>query len=187
MKKLRILTTMALATILWAACNKDETKTSPEDPENEFMTTVRLVATNDADASDVQTASWVKLDPTDTAAPDLSNATLNLKANANYTLTVAFLDQSQTPEEDLTEEIWERRNYHLVCFEPAAALDVQITSTDHDDNAGQYRVGLTNALVTGAVSSGDLEVTLHHQPNVKNGDCAPGSVDADVHFTVNIQ
>ncbi len=187
MKKLLAIITVAAGLCTLAACNKDEKQVSPEDPENEFMTTVRLVAENTADPSDVDSASWVKLNPDDTTAPDLSHATLNLKANATYTLHVKFLDETKTPPEDLTEEIWERRNYHLVCFDAAQGLNAAITRTDLDDNTPQLPVGLTNSLTTGATSEGNLEVTLHHQPNVKNGDCAPGSIDADVNFTVNIQ
>jgi hypothetical protein len=39
----------------------------------------------------------------------------------------------------------------------------------------------------GDSSSGRLHVTLHHQPNIKNGSCSLGSTDADVYFNVTIR
>lgn len=172
--------------ILWTSCKKSEKAVAPPDPGNEFLTTVELIATNASDASDVQTAKWVKINPDDTSAPDISAAYLNLKPNSVYNVDVKFLDETQSPAEDITEEIEERANYHLVCFDVASNLNLTIVRTDHDSNNPPLEVGLENQFTTGNVSSGNLEVTLHHQPNLKNGDCAPGSIDADVNFTINI-
>jgi len=188
MKKTRIilLTTAITLTAFWSSCKKDEKAVAPPVPENEFLTTVELVVTNAANPSDVQTAKWEKLNPDDTTAPDLSHAFLNLKQNATYNVAVKFLDATQTPVADITGEIQDRANYHLICFGIASGLNLQATRTDHDNNTPPLEVGLQDVFTTGGASSGNLEVTLHHQPNVKNGDCAPGSIDADVNFTVTI-
>jgi len=188
MKKVHIVLLMSVMTCLlfWTSCKKEEQAVAPPEPGNEFLTTVELVATNANDPADVQTGKWVKLNPDDTSAPDISQAFLNLKKNAVYHVAVSFLDETQTPAEDVTEEIRERQNYHLVCFDIAPGLDLTVHRTDHDTNTPALEVGLEADFTTGDAGSGDLEVTLHHQPNVKNGDCAPGSIDADVNFTINI-
>lgn len=188
MKKQHIilLTTGITLATMWSACNKQEQAVAPPVPGNEFITTVELVATNAADPADVDTAKWVKLDPTDTTAPNLTKAFLNLKKNATYNVQVLFLDETQTPAADVTAEIKERENYHLICFGIAAGLNLSVQRTDHDTNNPPLEVGLQDQFTTGAASNGNLEVTLHHQPNVKNGDCAPGSIDADVNYTINI-
>jgi hypothetical protein len=185
-RNLVFMTTIATLLIFWTACNKKEQAVAPPVPGNEFLTTVELVATNAADPTDTQTAKWVKLNPDDTSAPDISHAKLNLKKNANYNVQVKFLDETKTPAEDITSEIQDRENYHLVCFTIAAGLNLTVTRTDHDTNNPPLEVGLQDLFAAGAASSGNLEVVLHHQPNVKNGDCAPGSIDADVNYTVNI-
>ena len=57
---------------------------------------------------------------------------------------------------------------------------------DHDTNPKQYEVGLVDLFTTTGISSGKLDITLHHQPNVKDGTCTPGSTDMDATFNVNI-
>lgn len=178
---------IAIIAIFAVSCNKEQA-VAPPNPDNEFITTVELVATNASDATDVQTAKWVKLNPNDTSAPNLTQAFLNLKANAVYNVAVKFLDETKTPVSDITSEILARENYHIICFGVASALNLTVKRTDHDTNTPTaFEVGLQDAFTTTAASSGNLEVTLHHQPNVKNGDCAPGSIDADVNFTINIK
>jgi len=181
------LVALGLALIFWTSCNKDEQVVSTPDPENEFMTTVKLIAVNVNDPGDMDTASWVDLDPEGSAQPDLSNAFLNLKANATYNVQVQFWDESKTPAENITPEIKERQNYHLICFSPDGSLNLTVTKTDRDNNNPPLPVGLEDQFETGGASSGDLNVTLRHQPNVKDGTCAPGSTDANVDFQINIQ
>ncbi|MGH2566307.1 MAG: hypothetical protein ACRDE5_17440, partial [Ginsengibacter sp.] len=61
-----------------------------------------------------------------------------------------------------------------------------VTRTDLDTNTPPLPIGLQDDFVTGAAGTGTLNVQLRHQPNAKNGTCAPGSSDADVDFTINI-
>ncbi len=186
MKKISFVLSLFTATALfWASCNKEEKVVSPPAPGNEFLTTVKLVAKNIADTTDVVTAKWVDLNPNG-GSPDLSQATLNLRKNAVYNVSVSFLDETKTPAEDITTEVRDRANYHLVCYGIYAGLNLTVVRTDKDTNVPTLELGLTTDFTTGAVSSGNLEVSLHHQPNVKNGDCDRGSTDADVNFTVNI-
>lgn len=170
-----------LVLIFWASCKKEEAAVAVPEPGNEYLTTVMLLATNAADSSDMVSAKWVSIPG---AAIDTSHITLNLKKNASYKVSVKFLDESKSPSSDITPEILERANYHLICFNVAPALQMTVAATDHDTNTPALPIGLSNLFTTTGVSSGNLELLLHHQPNVKNGDCSPGSVDADVNFTV---
>ena len=164
------------------ACSKAE-KNVTEQPDNELLTTVELKAVNTTDATDTPSAKWASIPG---GSLDTSRAILNLKKNASYNVSVMFLDESKTPASDLTGEIRARGNYHLVCFNVSGGLTLAVSPTDHDSNSPALPIGLSDLLTTGAASAGRLEVILHHQPNVKTGDCAPGSIDADVNFTVNI-
>lgn len=187
MKKI-IITVAAIAAsmILVNSCKKDEQNVQPPEPDNEVITTVQLKAVNAADSTDTVTAKWVKLNPADTSAPDLSHAVMNLKKSAVYNVSVSFLDETQSPAGDITAEVRDRANYHLVCFTPASGLNVVVAATDRDTHTPALPVGLSNTFTTGAVSSGALRVQLHHQPTLKTGDCSLGSIDADVSFTVNV-
>ena len=182
-KKIVLLTSIITLLIFWTACNKKEQAVAPPLPGNEPLTTFVLKATNTTDATDTPSARWIQLDPTGTAAPDTSHATLNLKKNASYNVVVQLLDSN----DDITSEIKDRENYHLFCFDIAPGLNLTVTRTDHDTNPTPLQVGLTDLFVTTGASSGGLEATLHHQPNVKDGTCSPGSIDIDAFFTVKIQ
>lgn len=176
-----------ILTVLWGSCKKDEQAVAPPVPENEFLTTVELKVVNESDPSDAQTASWIDLDPDDDTPPDVSKAKLNLKANTKYTVQVLFWDDTKTPRGDVTAEIKERENYHLICFTATSGLDLTVKRTDHDTNSPALEVGLEDEFTTGAASSGTLNVELRHQPNVKDGTCDPGSTDADVNYQITIQ
>lgn len=187
MKKILKVAALSVAlTALLNACNKDEKNVDAPPPDNEVITTVQLKAVNVADSTDTMTAKWVKMDPADTSAPDVSHAVLNLKKNTVYNVEVSFLDESQSPADDITAEVRDRGNYHLVCLTPATGLNLMIAATDQDTHTPALPIGLSNTFTTGAVSSGSLQVQLHHQPTLKTGDCSLGSIDADVSFTVNV-
>lgn len=196
-------------------CNKSESTVTPAPPSNEFLTTVELKLQNTADATDTMTAIWRQLDPTGAALPDTSKAILNLKANATYSAQVIILDETQTPPAVVSDEIYDRRNYHLFFFQPTPIssanliisntttnipvsdgtvtsatgpyLNLVVTRTDLDGNNPALQIGLTDNFVTGAASTGWLRVVLRHQPNVKNGTFDPGSSDLDVNYKVTIQ
>ena len=111
-----LLTTLGLA-----GCNKDEEVVSPS-VANEAITTMTLTATNAANASDTQTATWEQLldaqgNPVATG-PNVSQANLNLKPNATYNVTVGLLDKTQTPAFDVGAEIKDRANIHSFFFQP---------------------------------------------------------------------
>jgi hypothetical protein len=147
--------------------------------------------------------------------PNVSQANLTLKPNTTYNVTVGLLDKTQTPTFDVAAEIKERANIHSFFFQPlpttqalvipaptgadsyplpiptplptGAPLNLTVTRTDLDTNTTPLPVGLTDRFVTGAASTGYLQVVLRHQPNVKDGTFAPGSTDFDAGFKVTIQ
>jgi len=184
-KTITIIAAGCLLALLFYACKKDEKTVAPPVPGNEFLTTVRLVATNANDPSDVQVASitdtTIIADPPDS----INMPTLNLKANSTYHVQVLFLDETKKPAGNVTDDIYDRRNYHLVCFDIQGA-DLTVTRTDLDTNNPPLPIGLQDDFKTGAVSTGTLNVQLRHQPNAKNGTCAPGSSDADVTYNIHI-
>jgi hypothetical protein len=184
MKKQNLILFTAIASLLiiWSSCNKQVQKPAVN-IANEPLTTVELLATNTADPTDTPSAKWIQLDPTGAIPPDTSHATLTLRHNAAYNVQIKVLDSLN----DVTPTIIERENYHLFCFDIAAGLNLTVTRTDHDNNNPSLPIGLADQFVTSAVSTGSFDVTLRHQPNVKDGTCAPGSTDIEGYFTVKIK
>jgi len=201
------LMTLSIFLFTWTACNKKAEYTAPIVPGNEPITTLQLIAQNLNEPSDIDTAVWTQLN-TNGGPIDFSKAHMTLKANASYRFYVNFLDLDFAPSLDtpyyVTGEIQARQNFHLVCFQAdnsffggfavatpswgtTTASALNIYREDSDANTPRLAVGLVDSIVTGADSSaGILDVTLHHQPNVKNGSCDPGSIDLDATDTIYI-
>ncbi|GAA4470464.1 hypothetical protein GCM10023093_31800 [Nemorincola caseinilytica] len=185
MKHLKLIPFFILLAL--AACRRDKDDSPRQDPDNEVVTTVQLRAVNVADTTDVVTAEWRDLTP-NTGDPDLTKAYLVLRRNAVYDVSATILDETHVPIKDVGYQIWQRADYHLVCYARAAGLDLTIVRTDHDNHNPKMELGLLTKWTTGAASNGNLRISVRHQAGVKNGtDCGLGSNDAEVNFSVRVE
>lgn len=174
---------MFLMLSVFTACDSDD----PEPVnEEELITTVELTFTNDNDASDVVTASFTDLDGEGGNDPIIDN--ISLMANATYTLTVKFLNEEETPAEDITEEVEEEDEDHQVFY---VATGAEFTYAYGDQDSNQNPLGLTGTVTTGAASNGTLQVILIHEPNktaagVRDGDPTNAGIESDIDVTFNL-
>lgn len=141
---------------------------------------------------------------------------ITLAPSTEYALAIAFVDDLVDPPEDVTEEIREEAEDHLVfvlgdavsgpasaspsAFVEHAYADVESDYTD-DSKGGDLPVGLANTLVTDAPGMGTLRVVLRHLPDLNEtpqkaadlperlaaGEELPGDVDVDVSFPLLVQ
>lgn len=184
----------------FAACSDDDGGSTNE---NEVITTVvlRFAPTS----GDAVTATFNDPDGDGGAAPTVDPVSLT---PGNYTLTVQFQNRLVTPPEDITEEVSEEHDVHLLLFTGSAVVGPATTNTagpltqsyaDTDGNG--LPVGLTDNIVASA-GTGQLTVTLRHMPpeeppvkssstvmDVKTGgvESIGGSTDAQVNFAVTVQ
>jgi hypothetical protein len=177
---------LAVATLSFS-CNRDEENVDPDD-DNERITTVVLQFTNKANSTEVVTATLDGL-ATDGSQPNSVSATAQLRPNTAYSMRITLSDKTQTPAKDITAEVKEEANEHLLVYRPATGLNLTVTPNDRDTNPapGPYPIGLTADATTGAASTGKLNVVLRHQPGTKNGMATPGTSDLDVNFDVVIR
>ena len=117
--------------------------------------------------------------------------TFPLDSGVVYTGALTLLNESETPAEDITEEIMEEDADHQFFFSVHQA-QVTVSYEDSDDNGNP--VGLQTELTTGAISQGHLTITLRHEPDkfaagVSNGDItnAGGETDIEITFPIVIQ
>ena len=183
------------------------------DHETEQITRVTLTFVDDATGDEV-TASFT--DPDGDGGVSGSSEPITLAAETTYRLTIAFVNGLEEPEEDITAEISDEAEDHLVLLygdavagpatgasEGALVHMYADVESDYGANEGDdLPVGLTNTITTGAAGdSGVLSVMLRHLPPVNDepvkvaglpesfagGDALPGDVDADVDFDVTVQ
>ncbi len=188
MKKILFI---ALAAGFLFACKDDDddtiSQTTTETPitpvETELITTVQLIFTDSATNSVIDTVEFSDPDGQGGNAPTVETITIN--ANQTYLVSTRFLDESDPNDiEDITLEIEEEDDEHLVCYEPADMMAISIERTDSD---GTYEVGLNSKWRAAAASNTTLKLTLKHQPGVKDGSCGKGDTDVEVDFPLNIQ
>lgn len=156
--------------------------------DNESITSVKLTFTpvSSTSGDDEIEATWKSIG-TSTVIDDIE-----LKKDTEYDMSVQFLNDSGIKKTDLTEEIEEEGDSHLIIVKSIPADLMSINAKDKDSKG--RRLGLKNRLKTkNGASSGIIKVVLRHQPPVngketKNGiDETIGSVDADVDFKLYVK
>lgn len=168
--------------VLFTQCKDSADDLTPDD-ENELITSVTL---NFKESVSGATTSFSYKDADgDGGKAATQFDTISLKPNLSYILTVQFLDESKSPVVDLTKEINEEKEDHLVIFTPSPASLLTYTYGDKDNN--NFPIGLTGTAKAGAAGTGKLKIQLRHQPGVKNGTASPGSDDVMLDFNLKVK
>lgn len=167
------------------SCEKDDPITPNEE---EVITTMILTLT--PDSGEVVEFSFRDVDGDGGDNPVIT--TEKLTANTMYTADIQLLNETESPAEDITEEVKEENEEHQFFFETSGGLALSVAYDDQDDSGNP--LGVSNIFTTGAPSSGQLVVTLRHEPNksasgVSEGDItnAGGETDIEVTFDVEIE
>lgn len=182
--RIKFLSLLAMALIM-TACGSDD----PEPVnEEELITTVRVTFTSATAAT--ATATFTDLDGPGGNDPVTENPTLI--ANTTYSVSVEFLNEQESPAEDITAEVREEDDEHQVFVVAGTGLNLTYAYNDEDGNGNP--LGLSGTVTTTDASTGNLTVSLIHEPvkdaaNVSAGDPtnAGGETDVTVTFNVTIQ
>ncbi len=168
-----------LAILVLASCGDDEPVEPPH--EEELITTLNVIFTPETGSA--VTLKYYDEDGGDgPKSPQVTGGTL--AANTSYTVTLELLNESESPAEDITEEIEKEAEEHQFFFVVSANLNLTHNAyTDKDAN--QKPIGLENTFTTGDASSGTLKVILRHEPNkaaegVASGDITNAGGETDI-------
>ncbi len=166
-------------------CKKDADPVN----EEELITTLTMTWTPVGGGAPV-IFQFKDLDGEGGNAPVITSAPL--AANTTYGVSIVALNESVSPAEDITEEIEEEGTKHQFFFATSAGVNLSFSYQDSDINGAP--IGLVTNMLTGAVSSGTLQVTLRHDLNkgaagVPQGDItnAGGDTDIEVEFDIVTQ
>lgn len=183
MKTFPFLLTLFIVLIGFTACTSDDDSSAVPENEEEVITTVILAVTDQLNATFFYEYKIIDGEPP-TVDP------IALEENSTYTVDVQFLNENESPVEDITNEIREEAEEHVVCHLPSAALLSSLTtaSTDEDDNGKE--IGLASVWTTTTASTGELVIVLKHQPGIKEDsatvDCNAGETDVMATFPLQI-
>ena len=164
-------------------CSDDDT--TPEIiNEDELITTVILTLT--PDSGDQVVLTTIDLDGDGPDEP-VTTVVGSFSENTQYQGAVQFLNETEDPAEDITQEVIEEADEHQVFYTISDGLNITTTYVDFDDNDNPLGVQIT--LSTGAASEGSLTVTFRHEPVKPNDglESAGGETDISTSFDVSIQ
>ena len=180
---------LALFSVLaFGSCKEDD----PEDPvienEEEVITTLRFTLTPDGGGTPI-VLLYTDLDGDGGDDPVITVE--NLAANTTYSGALELLNESESPAEDITEEIEEEDEEHQFFFSTTVS-ELDIAYADMDSNGDP--IGLATTVTTGTANSGTLTIILRHEPDkggagVSDGDItnAGGETDIEVTFDVVVE
>lgn len=177
-----------LVLTLFASCVKNE---DPDGENEEELITTLIMQLTPNNGTGVVNLEFVDLDGDGGNPPTISGGTLAI--NTTYTAEITVLNESESPAEDITEEILEEADEHQFFLTLSGSLDLNWSYLDEDSEG--YPVGLSMQLVTGATAgTGTLRVTLRHEPNKSAANVAGGNIanaggetDIEVDFPITIQ
>lgn len=179
MKTIKLLSLSLVATLLFSACSDDDDAPQVINEEEE-ITTLKVFLTPQG-GQEFEAFSYTNLDGGVTE-PIVTESTLD--ANTVYTGRVQFLNENETPPENVTLEVVEEAEEHQVFFIPSAGLNVTTEYLDFDVNNAP--LGVEFELVTTAASTGNMTFLLIHEGD-KSTPEADGETDIEVTFDVSIQ
>lgn len=177
-KKISIVT---FTNILFIACSSDDDKPMPVN-EEEIITTVKVSLTPDT-GGDTITMESKDLDGDGPNTP-IVTVSSNLQANTTYNGSIVLLNETESPAEDITEEVKEEDEDHQFFYTITGAIsEVAYTDQDADGNP----VGLTFTLTTATASQASFGITLRHEPKKPNdGTLADAGGETDVEQTFSL-
>ncbi|WP_040278579.1 hypothetical protein [Psychroserpens damuponensis] len=184
MKNLKSIFAIALISIAFVSCSSDDDAPAPVN-EEEIITTLTATLTT---AGSTITLTSQDLDGDGPDAPVI-NVSSPLVSNTTYTGSLDLLNETENPAESITEEIEEEDDEHQFFFSSGL---VSTTYADMDEDGNP--VGLLFTVTTTDAGTGNLTITLRHEPaksaeGVSNGDItnAGGETDISVTFPITVQ
>lgn len=172
------LSAVAFAALL-IACDDDPEAVN----EEELITTVQVdLFFGDSDTPSA-TLKFYDEDGDGSIAPEFTQEG-EIYTGVEYLAVTTFLNEEETPVEDVTAEIEEEQNDHLICFTRTGAVTSAV-AFDEDDN--EIPVGLVSIWETSNTpGAATVKLTLKHQPGIKTGSCDIGETDIEVTFSFDV-
>ena len=158
----------------------------PTDPnEEELITTFTVDLVGPTSSA---TLSYVDLDGDGGSAPVISVD--SLESNTVYTGSLTLLNESVSPAEDITAEVFDEADDHQFFFYSSGESTFTYSDQDNDGNP----LGLEFELTTGSIGSELYTFILRHEPiktaaGVSDGDItnAGGETDITVVFEIVVK
>lgn len=185
MKKVKFLFPAIFGLALFVSCSDDDHDHPEHSHEEEVITTVTVTLTPSSGTE--VTLEWQDLDGDGPNDPTITGG--KLASNTVYDGVIKLLNETETPAEDITEEVEEEADEHQFFYTVSSGLNVTTAYSDTDVDGDGNPVGLEFTLTTGEASSGTVTFTLRHEPTKPNTglEDAGGSTDVEATFNIEVE
>jgi hypothetical protein len=181
MKKIKFLFMSALSLALFSACSNDDDPDPVNEEEVITTMTVTMVPVGAGETVVLQTRDLDGDGPT----PPVVTVSGPLNSGTTYESFIVLLNETETPPENVTEEVEEEDDEHQFFFGISGGLDATTSYLNFDGDGNP--LGTQFSLVTGGVSTGNLTITLRHEPNKPNdGTLADAGGETDIAQAFNL-
>jgi hypothetical protein len=194
-KKISVLC-LLFASLFITNCNSEE-DTPPTENEEEVITEVKLIFTNNANSSDKVQVSAIDAD-----GPGVGELTvagpITLNTNKNYTLTYEILNGTESIKTEIEGEKEDHQFFYSFSTDAFSNpmgngnIDNSADAINYvDKDANNRNVGLQTTWTTGGstLSSGSFKIQLQHQPDgikTNSSGSDDGETDFELNFVLNI-
>jgi len=180
---LKLIALFFISSLAFTGCSDDHDDEHDHGSEEELITTVTYTLTN---GNDIVTLKF-----TDLTGGSINDATFEvsgpLTANTTYIGSLELLNETESPAENITEEVKAEGDEHEFFFASNIA-GITVEKTDMDGNGNP--IGIETSVRTGSAGSGTMTVVLKHEPTKPNNGTstgAGGSTDVEVTFNISVQ
>lgn len=186
MKKQFFIYTILILSLVFTGCSDNDPEPEPVN-EEEVITTMTIRLTPSGGGSEI-ILKTVDMDG-DGDGEAVVTVSGPLSAGTTYDGIIELLNETETPAEDITEEVEEEADEHQFFYTIGTGLDVTTTYDDEDGDGNP--IGVEFTLTANTASSGDLTFTLRHEPNksadgVADGDITNAGGETDITETFPI-
>ena len=185
MKTLKFLSMLAFLGLFLVSCSDDDDDNPDPVNEEEVITTMTITLVPQGGGTTI-TLQTRDIDGDGPGAP-IDDVSGSLAENTVYDGAIEFLNETESPVEDITEEVEEEDDEHQVFYVVGGGLNVTTEYANFDGDGNP--LGTEFTLTTTTASTGTLQFVLRHEPTKPNtglGD-AGGETDIERTFDVTIE
>lgn len=160
--------------------------------DNEVISRVTLIFTEKTENEESESEDELSFSCIDSNGDGVVDQTdsIELDRSKEYEVEIEFWNEFKNPAVNITQEVEDAAEYHLVKLKIAPNGFITTTTLDKDNN--NMELGLKQHLRPNATGKATLNVVLYHQPPVngsplKDGFSEVGSTDVDVEFNVLVK
>lgn len=155
--------------------------------EGELINAVSLEFTQPNDSFANFTVMWSDEDGFGGKDPVLPD-TIRLMKDSLYKVKAVFYHIHDGKTEDKTYEILQEAHEHIVCYTHTSLATVVYTDIQRTDkDSKNLEVGIETTWRGLLVHDGAIQLSLKHQPGIKNGTCNIGETDVEVIFPISVK